>query len=195
MHPSPVLACAALQHPDGGSRHRPPACSRRRRSTDVSRPVVRGEAQGRVCASVSEFGARRGPRRTVRAQCHAVRQHRAADQGLRGDLRRVREGLRDQTCMPARRSTSLPRAAGRPGRHRAHPEHTRERRSASRWQRCAPARRSPLRDRARDDDEIAAVPAAVRPEVAGAGDQHQPGWPADVEDLLVVDQVGARHLA
>jgi hypothetical protein len=54
---------------------------------------------------------------------------------------------------------------------------------------------SPLGDRARDHDEIAAVPAAVRPEVAGAGDQHQPGRSADVEDLLVVDQVGARHLA
>ena len=72
-----------------------------------------------------------------------------------------------------------------------HPETANVRPSPDLTQRAS----APLRDRARDDDEIAAVPAAVRPEVAGAGDQHQPRRSADVEDLLVVDQVGARHLA
>jgi hypothetical protein len=32
--------------------------------------------------------------------------------------------------------------------------------------------------------------ATVRPELAGAGDQYQPRWSVDVEDLRVVDQIG-----
>ena len=86
-------------------------------SPDLSRRVVRGEARRRICTSVPDLGARGRPRRTVGARVQPVRQHCAADQGLRGRLRRVRERLRDRpTCssaihMPSSRGWSPGRTA------------------------------------------------------------------------------------